>query len=116
MMAARSIEERVAVLETTITDLDREVLRVRGRVHDLESDRATIRLLLEQAKAFAQQLHDLAEHAEELSKRSAHEAVTALLERRADVTRVRWSIRAQWVGTGIAAGGFVSAIVFGVLH
>lgn len=115
-MAARSTEERVAVLETTISDLDREVMRVRTRLHDLESDRATLRLLLEQTKTFAQQLKDMADNAETLAKRAAQEAVTALLEHRDDVGRVRWGLRAQWIGTGIAFGGFLMAIFIPLFH
>lgn len=104
------------MLEATIADLDREMLRVRGRIHELESDRATIRLLLEQAKTFAEQLRELAANMESVAKRAATETVQAMVERRDDVIRVRWSLRAQWVGTGIAAGGFVSAIILGLVH
>lgn len=44
-MAARSIEERVAVIEATLSDIEREVDRTRERVHDLQTAVSTLNLL-----------------------------------------------------------------------
>jgi len=44
-MVARSVEERLAVIESTVDDIERELNRTRDRVHSLEGLRGLIEVL-----------------------------------------------------------------------
>jgi septal ring factor EnvC (AmiA/AmiB activator) len=57
------LEARVAVAEARIKDVDDEVGRVRIRLHEMETERATVALLAEQIK---RQQRDLESVREEL--------------------------------------------------
>jgi chromosome segregation ATPase len=105
----RDIGARMAVAEQRLDILQDESQRTRERLHSLESDRATIRLL-------TRQVSDLVENCEKLADRAAATAVDAALEayeeRKKNDRRTGLDLRAKWTSIGIAACG----LVFGLLE
>lgn len=59
------LEPRVAVLESEVSELKNEQLRTRARLHDLESDRATLRLLVQETKEMGRNVEKIAARAAE---------------------------------------------------
>ena len=108
-MTDRPIYVRVAVAEERLDTLEEEQLRQRDRLHALENDRATIRLL-------AEQITQLSQGIERIAKRAAQDAIDMAMDHRDEIGRRRWGLRIQWVAAGIAGGGFVSAIVFQLVN
>lgn len=54
-----SIEERVAVIENSLADIDRELSRSRDRIHSLEGLRGLIEVLTKQAEIAQDQMKGL---------------------------------------------------------
>lgn len=103
-MSGRPLEVQVAVHEERLDQLEQEQLRHRQRLHDLEGDRATIRLI-------SRQLDQLAGAVETNAKRAALEAIDLAMKGRDEIGRRRWNLRAQWIGTGAAVGAAAAAFV-----
>lgn len=101
---SRPLEVSVAVHEERLDQIEEEQLRHRQRIHDLESDRATLRLL-------SRQVSDLVTAVERTAKQAALEAIDMAMQSRDELGRRRWGLRLQWLATGAAVGGFVVAIV-----
>lgn len=99
-----NLDVRTAVIESRLLDLDREVSRQRGRLHALESDRATIRLLGDQMK-------ELHESIGTIARRAAVEAIDLAMENRDELGRKRWNLRIQWISVGVAFGGLAVAVL-----
>lgn len=121
-MAPRDVGERVAAAEEQLDQLDREVLRMRTRLHEIESDRVAIQLLREGLAQLSGRVHDVAASIEDVAKRAAETTIAMLLTDRdqiqavrADQRRARIMVALQALAVGIAAGGFVSALVFGIV-
>lgn len=98
------LEPRIAVLESKVDDIEGEQLRSRGRLHDLESDRAVLRLL-------SRQMGDLVNNMEQVAIRAAEKAITLALQGRDDRHDRETGMRLKLVGTGIALGGFAVAVL-----
>lgn len=99
----------MAVVEQQLHDLDREVFRTRERLHDLEGDRASLKILLQEVERLNRTLPQIAEDA-------AQRAVGLALEHREELKRGRFSVRTQFVGVGVAVGGFAAMLVFETLR
>jgi hypothetical protein len=102
------LPERVARLEVRVEDVEQEQLRARRRLHELETDRATIRLLAAQVK-------DLADSAERLATNAAERALSIGLDRVRKAHRDEWRYRLTWVSAGGALVGAIATLVF-VFH
>lgn len=102
-MSARPLEVRVAVLEERTDGLEEEQLRHRQRLHDLEGDRATLKLI-------SAQVTELTATVERTAKQAALEAIELAMQAKDDLGRKRWGLRAQWVAVGVAFGGLVVAL------
>lgn len=89
----RLIEVTVAVHEERLDQLEQEQLRHRQRLHGLEADRATIRLV-------SKQLSQLSASVETSAKRAALEAIDLAMKGRDELGRRRWTLRLQWVAIG----------------
>lgn len=103
-MTTRPLEVQVAVHEERIAQLEEEQLRHRQRLHDLEGDRATLKLV-------AQQLEQLAAAVEKTAKQAALEAIDLAMKGRDELGRRRWLLRMQWIGMGAAVATAVAAVV-----
>lgn len=99
-----SMPVRMAVAEEKIDDLEQEAARTRQRLHDLESDRATLKLLM-------RQVTDMGANVETIARRAALEALNLGMEHRDELGHRRWTLRLQWVAAGVGIGGLVAAIV-----
>lgn len=99
---------RVAVVEQRVDLLHEEGRRTRERLHSLESDRATIKLL-------TRQVSELIVSCEKIAERAADSAVDKALEayeerQKAD-RRSGLDLRAKWTSIGIATCGLAFAAV-----
>src|SRR6185369_15162109 len=101
---ARTIGERVAVVEEKVEDLELESLRMRQRLHDVESDRAALRLLV-------RQVTELTDRVDAIARRAAIEAVNLAMEHRNELGHRRWGLRIQWMGIGIAAAAAIAGLL-----
>jgi DNA repair ATPase RecN len=79
--------------DARIEEVYEERQRTRKRLHELESDRAALRML-------AQQVGEIVKNAEEVAIRAAEKA----LERNRNSARGLSGLRAQWVSALIAVG------------
>lgn len=100
-----ALQSRVAVLETRVSGLEQEEQRTRGRLHDLESDRATLRLLVAQMKELAHQVENVA-------TRAAERALASSFAEREERKERQLAHRLGILGSGVGAGGLLVAIVF----
>lgn len=103
-MAPESLESRVAVNTDNIRVLNIELDRARERIHDLESDRATLRLVVQQVRELTEQMPTLA-------RRAAREAVDEFLRRRHADTLSNWRTYAALLSAGAALGALIVALV-----
>lgn len=117
----RDLGERVAAAEEQLDVLDREMLRVRSRLHELESDRVTIRLLMDQVKSLGERVSQVAGSIEAVAQRAAEKTIALAFADQDQIREFRDSRRRQRINTwaaalsvGVAFGGFVSALVFGI--
>lgn len=106
--------ERLAAAETKIAGIDSELLRIRTRLHELESDRATIQLLLDGQQMLTARVESVSNSIEEVSKRTAEKVValfyadkSQIAEVRASQRRDRLKVALQSLSVGIAIGGFI---------
>jgi len=88
----------MAVIEYRVGELKDENERTRVRLHKLESDRATLRMVVEQMKT-------LVENMEEIAERVAQKTVTAMLEQNAIRARTWRGEMLRFVELGIALIG-----------
>ena len=108
-MGSEELRERVAVNSGNIADLRREQERTRERLHELESDRATLRLLVGQVKELSEQMPTLA-------RRAAREAVDEYLRRRHADTFANLRTYAVIASVGIAFGALIVSLIFHYSH
>lgn len=94
----------MAVVEDRVRTLSQEATHTRRRLHDIESDRATIRLL-------AARIRELANDCEKLADRAAEAAVRKILQERENDDRERSSLRANWVSVTIAGAALLLGVV-----
>ncbi len=81
-------------------------LDLRERLAVLESDRATLKLVVEQMQRMNDQMEKIVDEA-------ARRAVDLAIEAREDLGRKRLGMKAQMIGIGIGVGGFlITAIYF----
>lgn len=104
-MADRPVGERVSLVEQIAHGHERELSRVRERLHDLESDRATLWLI-------AQQLRDLSASVEKVAVRAATEAVTQAMKARESEDREDTGVRLDRVAVVVALVGTAASIYF----
>jgi len=97
--------ERIAVLEALVSDNRAEFERSRRRLHELESDRATLKLVVEQVRKLTTEMPEIVEQA-------AHRAVELALNARDDVSRERLGVRIQLLAAGSGFGGFVASVLY----
>lgn len=98
-------EARVAVLEEKMRDVRTEVQRCRERLHELESDRATLRLLMHEVKNVSASVKELTDNVPKIAHAAAQAAVEAFYETREETGRKVMALRAQYISVGIAFGG-----------
>jgi hypothetical protein len=99
-----ALPERVARLEVRVEDLEGETQRSRQRLHSLEADRATIRLLASQVKA-------VLESTERVATSAAEKAVDLALKIKHRERREDWAYRLTWISVGSAMAGAFAAVV-----
>src|SRR2546430_161855 len=97
-------EPRVAVLVERIDFALRELDRIRARLHNLETDRATVGLL-------KRLVEDLTEDLPNLARQAAREAVTEFLQRKHADTLGNWRTYAAIMSAGVALGALIVALV-----
>lgn len=114
----RPIGERVAAAEEQLEVIDRELARVRDRLHELEADRATIRLLLDQMSRMSARVEEVASSVEDVAKRTAEQVVgifysdkTQLDEVRKERRRDRVKVALQALAIGISLGSLLVLII-----
>jgi hypothetical protein len=98
------LDSRVAVNAENIRVLEREQERTWARLDRLETDRATIRVLVHQVS-------DLSEQMPSLAKRAAREAVDEMLRRKHADTLSNWRAFAAFLSVGIALGSLIVYVV-----
>lgn len=103
-MSDRPLEVRMAVAEERLDNVEEEQLRQRLRIHDLESDRATLRLVVKQ-------MEELAANVATVARQAALEAVELAMEHKDELGNRRWALRLQWAAIGVMGGGFVVALL-----
>ena len=103
-VASEDIHSRVAVNTEQIRSLRGESDRMRERLHELESDRATLRLVVQQVRELTEQMPNLA-------RRAAREAVDEYLRRRHADTLSNWRTYAALLGAGAALGALIVGLV-----
>lgn len=103
-MARDPLRETVAVAIDNISDLRREQDRIRERIHELESDRATLRLVVQQVRELTEQMPNLA-------RRAAREAVDEYLRRRHSDTLSNWRTYAALLSAGAGIGALIVGLV-----
>src|SRR5438105_2732065 len=103
-VASEDIHSRVAVNTEQIRSLRGESDRMRERLHELESDRATLRLVVQQVRELTEQMPNLA-------RRAAREAVDEYLRRRHADTLSNWRTYAALLGAGAAPGALIVGLV-----
>lgn len=100
---SRPLEVTVAVHEERLDQIEQEQLRHRQRIHDLEGDRATLRLM-------GKQVESLVTAVEKTARQAALEAIDLAMKGRDELGRKRWGMRIQWITIGVAFGGFIVAV------
>jgi hypothetical protein len=104
----RPVEVIVAVHEERLDQIEAEQMRHRQRLHDLESDRQTLRFISEQVR-------DLAASVGSTAKQAALDAIDLAMESKDELGRRRWGLRAQWLGVGAAFGALVAMVLIAIL-
>ncbi len=97
----------MAVVEQRTGAIEQEVQRARSRLHDLESDRAVLRLLTSQVADLAASIKEVASTVKDVARESAEKAISLALEHKDDLGRRRAGLRAQWVAVGAALFGAI---------
>jgi predicted nucleic acid-binding Zn-ribbon protein len=82
--------DRTARLEVRVDALDKEFERTRARIHEIESDRATLRIVV-------QKVADLASSVEKIARQAAREAVEMYDRDRESERSVTWRWWGGWV-------------------
>jgi hypothetical protein len=98
------LEKKVAVLEYRVEEMDTEMGRTRDRLHRLESDRGTLKLVVEQIANLSKQVGTLVNSIEAIAERAAEKTVQVMFEQRAAAAR-GWReelIRFVQLGVGLA--------------
>src|SRR5207302_5480072 len=103
-VGSEDIHSRVAVNSEQIRHLANELGRTRERLHELESDRATLRVVVTQVRELTEQMPNLA-------RRAAREAVDEMLRRRHADTLGNWRTYAALLSAGVALGALIVALV-----
>ena len=103
-MAPDGLESQVAVHGEQIRTLATELGAARTRLHELESDRATLRLVVQQVRELTEQMPNLA-------RRAAREAVDEYLRRRHSDTLGNWRTYAALLSAGAAVGALIVGLV-----
>jgi hypothetical protein len=98
------LDARVAVNVESIRVLDREMERAWHRLDRLETDRATIALLV-------RQVSDLSDEMPTLARQAAREAVDEFLRRKHADTLSNWRAFAAFLSAGIALGSLIVYVV-----
>lgn len=97
------MEKRMAVIEYRVDELTAEQARTRDRLHELESDRSTLRLVV-------QQMADLVKNMEAVAQRAAERTVATMLEQRAADQRTWREHLIHWAQLGLAIGATYLAL------
>lgn len=106
------LEARVAVVENRVDNIEQETMHTRTRLHDLESDRSTLRLL-------SRQMGEIVSQTETVAQRAAERAVELARKRNLTAHRAERTQRVQLIGLYVAVGGLLVAVIglaTGVLH
>jgi hypothetical protein len=106
---SRPIPERLAVVEEKVDDLEQEVSKHRVELHEWRTDRIVLQQLIKQFDKFVNSIPEVA-------KQAALETFDLAMEHRDELGHRRWTLRLQWIGTGIAAGGLLAAAVGAIVH
>ena len=104
MTEGGSLPARVAVNTEQLRSIALEMDRLRQRIHDLEGDRATLRLLVGQ-------VHELTEQMPNLARRAAREAVDEFLRRQHAGLLANLRTYAMMVSAGVALGALIVGLV-----
>lgn len=89
--------------DVRLDHLESEMLRTRGRIHDIESDRNAIRLLAATTKELGEKIKELADGVDAIAER----AVEHVLRRRRDETRDGWRYFLAWATAAVAVAAFL---------
>lgn len=121
--AGASLEARLAVVEARVVDQHAEMTLVRQRVHTLEADRATIKLLANDLARMRDDYGALRLDVREIAHEAAREAVTELLQQReqfaitvGEARRSKVSLVLQFGSLVVAFGAALSAVVIASLR
>jgi hypothetical protein len=94
----QDLEKKMAVIEYRVDELSGEQKRIRDRIHSLEADRGTLKLIVEQMGL-------LVSNMEQIAQRAAEQTVRAMLEQRAAGARTWRDEIIRFVQLGIALAG-----------
>jgi hypothetical protein len=98
--------DRTARLEVRVDALDREFERARQRLHEIESDRATLRVVV-------QKVADLASNVEKIARQAARDAVEMYDRDRESERAVTWRWWGGWVLGAVGVTLAVAQAVWG---
>jgi hypothetical protein len=94
-VSLETLEKQMAVIEHRVNELDADRHRIRDRLHNLESDRGTLKLVVEQ-------MGNLVHNMEAVAQRTAEKTVAAMLEQRAAGSRSWREHFLQWAQFAVA--------------
>jgi hypothetical protein len=97
-------ESRITSLEVRVSNVEAQTERTRRRLHDLENDRASVRLL-------ATTVQKLVDGVEEMARKTAEATISAWWEQRRARSRESWRFRLTWLTSGAAGVGAVAVFI-----
>lgn len=89
------LDHRFTSFEVRLSNVEAQTERTRRRLHDLENDRASVRLL-------ASTVQKLVDGVEEMARRTAEATISAWWEQRTARQRESWKFRLAWLTSGAA--------------
>lgn len=93
----------MAVVESRLRTVETEQQRARERLHELETDRATIRLL-------AKRVDDLADSVNQIAESAAERAVSKMVAARDRTRLTRYGVAAALLSSGAGVGTLIAAL------
>ena len=102
-----ALEQKVDEQGRQLDRIELEVLRSRRRLHRLETDRTSLRMLARATKDLAERTNRTLDQVDEHLDRVAERAVEASERRRAKERREDWKYRLGWVASLVMAAGFL---------
>jgi hypothetical protein len=94
-------DSRITSLEVRVSNVEAQTERTRRRLHELENDRASVRLL-------AGTVQKLVDGVEEMARRTAEATIAAWWDQRMAKQRESWRVRLTWLTSGAAVVSIVA--------